>query len=219
MNQAINTTPYGLLTEEEQAQFCKEAKQRGMYEYYNEKGEWITRGITPFSTNFTYRLKMVKGEIYYVKCLDGTAFFFKSDYKEGGNLTQSSSYMNPNSPETMFCNSCLTDNDDIKTLRPVAINIIRMFNEPEEENCPKCGKSLIKAHWNGNWICSCVTCTYIDKPKKEKWYYWHEGMGKEPPKKDTYKKACVWSGLSKQWNRIQPNWEKDTLYRYKKVKK
>ena len=35
MNQVTNKIPYGLLSEEDQAQLCGEAKTRGMYEYYN----------------------------------------------------------------------------------------------------------------------------------------------------------------------------------------
>ena len=70
MNQVTNKIPYGLLTEEEQAQFCDEAKNRGMYEIFNDPWQ-DEESDDYFSVHFTYRLKMVEGEKYYCESEGG----------------------------------------------------------------------------------------------------------------------------------------------------
>ena len=63
MNQVTNKIPYGLLSEEEQAQFCVEAKTRGLYELWNN--EWYEASSSRFSCISTYRLVIKDDEWYY----------------------------------------------------------------------------------------------------------------------------------------------------------
>ncbi len=66
MNQVTNKIPYGLLTEEEQAQFCRYAKVRGMYEMYDNKAVWKVSGYEPkFCKWPPYRLIIKDDEWYY----------------------------------------------------------------------------------------------------------------------------------------------------------
>ena len=65
MNQVTNRVPYGLLSEEEQAQLSAEAKNRGMYELY-WSGGW-SESITDmdFVIDGVYRLIIKDDEWYY----------------------------------------------------------------------------------------------------------------------------------------------------------
>ncbi len=70
MNQATNKIPYGLLTEEEQGDFCKDAKQRGLYDnWVSGCDEAWERSVesTPFQSRHVYQIKIVTGEIYYYR--------------------------------------------------------------------------------------------------------------------------------------------------------
>ena len=67
MNQNKNRIEYGLLTEEEKAQFCEHAKERGIYEFYCLE-EWTISQGDSWCTDYPYRLKMIQDEIYYVEC-------------------------------------------------------------------------------------------------------------------------------------------------------
>jgi hypothetical protein len=65
MNQVTNKVPYGLLSEEEQAQFCKEAKKKGLYNMWST--DWLNaRGIS-FTSHSVYRLIIKDDEWYYIK--------------------------------------------------------------------------------------------------------------------------------------------------------
>jgi len=65
MNQVTNKIPFGLLSEEEQAQFCVEAKKRGMYELWNR--EWYIANGSRFSCISTYRLVIKDDEWYWIE--------------------------------------------------------------------------------------------------------------------------------------------------------
>jgi len=71
MNQVTNKIPYGLLTEEEQVQFCGKAKAGGMYEVFyggNEvfsEGKWGPAKGSYFSDSVAYRLIIKDDEWYY----------------------------------------------------------------------------------------------------------------------------------------------------------
>jgi len=65
MNQVTNKIPYGLLSEEEQAQFCGEAKKRGLYELWNN--EWYEASGNRFACVSTYRLIIKDDEWYYIE--------------------------------------------------------------------------------------------------------------------------------------------------------
>ena len=71
-NQVTNRVPYGLLSEEEQAQFCKEAKQRGLYNIYDCVGKWKeSYSDDDFIVDANYRLIIKDDEWYYCDDLDG----------------------------------------------------------------------------------------------------------------------------------------------------
>jgi len=67
MNQVTNKIPYGLLNEEEQAEFCVEARKRGMYE------NWCHPIFRPcinddeFQIGVVYRLIIKDDEWYYIE--------------------------------------------------------------------------------------------------------------------------------------------------------
>jgi len=66
MNQVTNKIPYGLLTEEEQVQFCGKAKARGMYNYYTSHRWYSTKG-SEFQEVAVYRLIIKDDEWYYIE--------------------------------------------------------------------------------------------------------------------------------------------------------
>jgi hypothetical protein len=85
MNQVTNKIPYGLLSEEDQAQLCGEAKTRGMYEYYNYNARaWsITADNKLFASNSTYRLIIKEDEWYYVESIQGRGLILTGRELEG----------------------------------------------------------------------------------------------------------------------------------------
>ena len=68
MNQVTNKTPYGLLSKEEQAQFCGEANYKGLYEAFHG-AVWEVHQTSAFGGCYTYRLIIKADEWYYI-CLE-----------------------------------------------------------------------------------------------------------------------------------------------------
>lgn len=81
MNQATNRIPYNMLTEDEMAQFCLEAKSRGCYEFYDD-AKWVpSQGGANFNFSLIYRLKILPEEWYYCSRKSG------HDAIQGKNLS------------------------------------------------------------------------------------------------------------------------------------
>ncbi len=66
MDTTKNRIPYGLLTEEEKALFCPEAKKRRMYDSHFEIWE-NNDDSGGFDKVLTYRLKILPEEWYYIR--------------------------------------------------------------------------------------------------------------------------------------------------------
>ncbi len=82
MNQVTNKIPYGLLTKEEQEQFCTEAKARGMYGVFTTEGKWeLIKGST-FQPSLTYRLIIKDDEWYYIE----RHIFDEGEFIHGSNI-------------------------------------------------------------------------------------------------------------------------------------
>lgn len=68
MNQITNKIPFGLLSEEQQAQFSGEAKRRGLYEMWAD--DWVlSKRDSAWSKSSVYRLVIKDDEWYYIKHL------------------------------------------------------------------------------------------------------------------------------------------------------
>ena len=70
MNQLLNKIPYGLLTEDEQAGFSTEMKNRGLYEVYDKMWHRAYKDYS-FMNYRTYRLKILPDEWYWCDDLNG----------------------------------------------------------------------------------------------------------------------------------------------------
>ncbi len=66
MNQVTNRIQMSLLTIKEQAQFCGNAKKKGVYEYYNAKSWRPTATDRFFEYDSTYRLTIKADGWYWV---------------------------------------------------------------------------------------------------------------------------------------------------------
>ena len=68
MNQVLNKIVYGLLTKEQKAGFCQEAKKRGVYEFYDSGiiNDWCVADQPHFENSIVYRLKILPDEWYFV---------------------------------------------------------------------------------------------------------------------------------------------------------
>jgi len=149
MNQVTKEKAYGLLTEEEQSQFCLDAKKRGMYEIYSGtgtpiNGHWAeTNGTMPFLHSSTYRLKMVEGEIYYVENVKSYIFQYKEN--DDGYLAYSEKFLDLNCTLGDDSEELLISNNLIDILRPATASEIEKFNkafEPEEKPSVDNGRVL-----------------------------------------------------------------------------
>ena len=70
MNQVTNKVPYGLLSEEEQAQFCRLRNKHGLYQMYSE-GVWSVYTSSAFDEDTTYQLIIKDDEWYYGIFIEG----------------------------------------------------------------------------------------------------------------------------------------------------
>ena len=84
MNQATNDRVFGALSPEEQAQFCREAKNRGLYERMNQDGIWIvSRSDRFFAKSLTYRLIIKPDEFYAISISGKTVSIHKGKHLDG----------------------------------------------------------------------------------------------------------------------------------------
>ncbi len=103
MNQVTNLIQWVLLTKEQKAQFCSEAKKRGMYEfYYSVKGEWQECRGDAFCQhnkyNDVYRLKILPDEWYYQRPLEAGSEILQGKFITN-NIRNCASTLRPAKPE------------------------------------------------------------------------------------------------------------------------